>query len=74
MQSYLPSLAPDYMKIPSDKEEWQKTIDQTNLQWQFPNCYAAADGKHIGIMCPRHSGSEFYNYKGFYIIICQLRL
>ena len=74
MQSYLPSLAPDYMKIPSDKEEWQKTIDQTNLQWQFPNCYAAADGKHIGIMCPPHSGSEFYNYKGFYIIICQLRL
>ena len=23
-------LAPDYMKIPSDKEEWQKIIDQTN--------------------------------------------
>ena len=62
-------LAPDYMKIPSDKEEWQKIINQTNSRWQFPNCYAAADGKHVGIICPPHSGSEFYNYKGFYSIV-----
>ena len=62
-------LAPDYMKIPSDKEEWQKIIDQTNLRWKFPNCYAVADGKHVGITCPPHSGSEFYNYKGFYSMV-----
>ena len=61
--------APDYMKIPSDKEEWQKIIDQTNLRWKFPNCYAVVDGKHIVIICPIHSGSEFYNYKGFYSIV-----
>ena len=62
-------LAPDYMKIPSDKEEWQKIIDQNNSRWRFPNFYAAADGKHVGIICPSHSGSEFYNYKGFYSIV-----
>ena len=57
------------MKTPSDKEEWQKIIDQTNSRWQFPNCYAAADGKHVGVICPPHSGSEFYNYKGIYSIL-----
>ena len=61
-------LAPDYMKIPSDKEELEKIIDQTNSRWQFSNCYATTDGKHVGIICPPHSGSEFYNYKGFYSI------
>ena len=61
-------LAPDYMKIPSDKKEWQKIIYQNNSRWQFPNCYAAADGKHVGIICPPYSGSEFYDCKGFYSI------
>ena len=51
-------LAPDYMKIPSDVEEWQKIIDQTNSRWRLLNCYAAADGKHIGIICSPHCGSE----------------
>ena len=62
-------LAPDYKKIPNDKEEWQKIIDQTNSRWQFSNCYATADGKHVGIICPPYSGSEFYSYKGFYSIV-----
>ena len=62
-------LAPDYMKITSDKQEWQKIIDQTNSRWRFPSWYAAADGKHVGIICPSHSGSGFYSYKGFYSIV-----
>ena len=61
-------LAPDYMKCPSIKEEWEYIIDQTKTRWQFPNCFAAADGKHIGIICPKESGSQFYNYKGFFSI------
>ena len=65
-------LAPDYMKCPSSKEEWEYTIDQSNNRWQFPNCYAAADGKHIGITCPKNSGSQFYNYKGFFFSIVLL--
>ena len=44
-------------------------IDQTNSRWQFPNCYAAADGKHIGIIRPKNSGSQFYNYKVFFSIV-----
>ena len=57
------------MKCPSTKEEWEYIIDQTHNRWQFPNCYAAADGKHIGKICPKNSGSQFCNYKGFFSIV-----
>ncbi|XP_066913587.1 uncharacterized protein [Clytia hemisphaerica] len=62
-------LAPHYMKTPSTKEEWQQTIIGNKERWQFPNCFAAADGKHIAIKCPPDSGSEFFNYKGFYSVV-----
>ena len=62
---------PDYMKLPSLKEEWEYLIEQTNERWRLPICFAAVDGKHVGIICPKHSGSEFYNYKGFYSIVLQ---
>ena len=62
---------PDYMKLPSLKEEWEYLIEQTNERWRLPICFAAVGGKHVGIICPKHSGSEFYNYKGFYSIVLQ---
>ena len=62
-------LTPDYMKLPSSKEEWEHIFEQTNERWHFPNCFTAVDGKHVGIICPNYSGSEFYNYKSFYSIM-----
>ena len=52
-----------------NKRKWEYIIDQTNSRWQFPNCYAAADGKHIGIIYPKNSGSQFYNYKVLFSIV-----
>lgn len=57
------------MKIPDTKEEWNEIIHNTYERWNFPNAFAAADGKHVGILCPNNSGSEFYNYKGFFSIV-----
>ena len=62
-------LAPDYMKIPSSKEDWEHIIEQRNERWHFPNCFAGFYGKHMGIISPKHSGSEFYNFNGFYSIV-----
>ena len=58
-----------FSKITVSKEEWEHIVEQTNERWHFPNCFAAVYGKHVGIICPKHSGSEFYNDKGFYSIV-----
>lgn len=39
---------------------WEKT--------KVPNCIGAVDGKHIRIVCPRKSGSIYYNYKRYCIL------
>ena len=59
--------APDYMKIPSDKEELQKIIDQTNSRRQFPNCYATAVGKHVGIIYLPHRDQSFTTTRAFIV-------
>ena len=55
--------------MPTTKEEWKHYAKRTAERWQFPNCIGAADGKHIAIKHPKDSGSEYYNYKGFFSIV-----
>ena len=35
----------------------------------FPLAVGAVDGAHIPIICPEHSGADYYNRKCFYSII-----
>ena len=62
-------LVPRYMKIPGHTKEWHDLVDETFRCWQFPNCFAAVDGKHIGVVCPPDSGSDYFNYKRFYSVV-----
>ena len=59
----------EYLRVPNTKEEWKEIADETEKRWQFPNCFGAADGKHIPILHPKNSGSDYYNYKGFFSIV-----
>ena len=55
--------------ITVEEEELELIAEKTKERWQFPNCIGAIDGKHIAIRHPKSSGSEFYNYKGFFSIV-----
>ena len=56
-------------QVPSSGEEWNEVANGFKTNWNFPNCLGALDGKHIAIKAPEHSGSTFYNYKGFFSIV-----
>ena len=56
-------------QVPSSVEEWNEVANGFKTKWTFPNFLGALDGKHIAIKAPEHSGSTFYNYKGFFSIV-----
>ncbi|XP_031353772.1 uncharacterized protein LOC116178424 [Photinus pyralis] len=56
--------------MPKPTEElWKKSSARFNQLWNFANCVAAIDGKHINIQCPINAGSTYYNYKGSHSIV-----
>lgn len=57
-------LSPIYMAPPT-KEQWKQTEQVFRARWNFPNCVGSIDGKHVVINKPYHSGSLYFNYKGF---------
>ena len=63
------SLKEEFLSTPQSKDAWITLAGHGFERWQFPNCIGAADGKHISTKHPANSGSEFYNYKGFYSIV-----
>lgn len=54
--------------MPRNEYEW-KEIERTFQKWNFPHCLGAMDGKHINIEAPVGSGTEYFNYKGFFSIV-----
>lgn len=50
-------------------ETWKNIALEYERKWQFYNCLGAVDGKHIAIRKLLNSGSSFYNYKHFSIVL-----
>ena len=52
-----------YLTTPSTAEEWKNIAHDFQDKWQFPVAIGAVDGKHIAIIPPANSGSNYYNYR-----------
>lgn len=50
-------------------ETFKKNAESFLFRWNYPNCVAAIDGKHIRIKCPKNSGSLYFNYKEYFSIV-----
>ncbi|CAH2088949.1 unnamed protein product [Euphydryas editha] len=63
------TLQPIYMKPPTE-EMWNLTSEEFYNMWQFPNCLGSIDGKHVTIVCPPNSGSNYFCYlKKFSVVL-----
>ena len=67
-QMYL-NLKDIYLKMPNETFQWEAIARITFERYQFPNCICAADGKHVALIHPFSSVSEFYSYKRFFIFV-----
>ncbi|XP_039747675.1 protein ALP1-like [Pararge aegeria] len=58
------------ISMPEPTEELHlETAEGFMKHANFPNLIGAIDGKHIRIIKPCHTGSEYYNYKHFFSIV-----
>lgn len=61
-------IQPQEMPSPT-KELWLQKAKDFEQITQFPNCIGSIDGKHVRIICPPNSGSEYFNYKKFFSVV-----
>jgi hypothetical protein len=56
-------------RVPRTETEWKNISKEFFEKWDYPNTIGALDGKHVLIEKPKHSGSQFHNYKGTFSIV-----
>lgn len=56
-------------QMPSSEQEWKDIAQEFGERYQFWNCLGALDGKHVAIQKPPHTGSLYFNYKGYFSIV-----
>lgn len=62
-------LSGKYLRPPKNQQEWLVISKEFEEKWNFPHCIGAIDGKHIAMQCPKHTGSLYHNYKGWFSIV-----
>ena len=58
-----------YICPPKSTKDWVEIGKEFEEEWNFPNCLAAVDGKHIAIECLHNAGSATFNYKNFHSLV-----
>ena len=59
----------EYLICPTDPEEWRRIEEKFRNRSNVPHAVGALDGKHIAMKKPKRSGSEYFNYKGYFSLV-----
>ena len=68
-QAIIDEYANEVVDTPTSPDDWKLVARNFSSRWNFDHCLGALDGKHVAITKPNNSGSEYFNYKGFFSII-----
>lgn len=68
-EAIIEEFSEELLSPPITREGWLEIADKFEKRWNMPHALGAVDGKHVAITCPPHSGSAYYNYKGFFSIV-----
>ena len=68
-QAIIDEYMPEVMTCPTTPDGWRAISDTFLQKWNFPHTCGALDGKHVAGKCPPKSGSQYFNYKGFYSVV-----
>lgn len=63
------NLRGEYLRAPESEADWLSIAERFENTWNMPHVIGAIDGKHIRIQCPSFTGTQFYNYKGFFSLV-----
>ena len=59
----------EYLVCPTEPEDWKSIEEKFRNRWNVPHAVGGLDGKHIGIRKPWNTGSECFNYKGYFSLV-----
>ncbi|XP_069616266.1 uncharacterized protein [Ranitomeya imitator] len=61
-------LRDEFIPLPT-LDMWLEIAEKFWSVCDFPNCLGAVDGKHIHIIKPARTGSEYFNYKKYFYVV-----
>jgi len=51
------------------KEQWELTALEFERRDNFSHCLGAVDGKHVQVIKPEHSGSDYLKLQRFFSVV-----